>query len=207
MKQENKKKTANKWKYAFISLVGLLIGLTLFFGMRIATPRENNYVETTEKFSTYHAPNLQVSTNKEDLNNIISHYLNKYLATSKLKYKFYLENQALLNGTFEILGHPIDFYLYFEPYVMSDGNIQLQAKNVSIGVLVLPINQVLKQVAKMDVPDWVEVLPKEEQIILHLDQFVIEEDVRIKADKINLVDDDIRMNIYFNVTSKKWGSK
>ena len=41
-----------------------------------------------------------------------------------LNINFIWENEALLNGTFEVLGFPIDFYLYFDPYVMENGNVQ-----------------------------------------------------------------------------------
>ena len=43
-----------------------------------------------------------------------------------------------------MLGHDIPFYLYFDPYVMANGNVQLKAKSLSIGTLGLPIKEVLK---------------------------------------------------------------
>ncbi len=37
----------------------------------------------------------------------------EYQKDNDIEYKFYLENEALLNGTFEVLGFPINFYLVF----------------------------------------------------------------------------------------------
>ena len=103
----------------------------------------------------------------------------------------------MLNGTFEVLGYPIEFNLYFDPFVMNDGNVQLKAKSLSIGTLGLPIKEILKFVQRdYKLPSWVEVNPDDSTILLRLDQFRMQNGLFIRAEKINLVDDDIRMNIY-----------
>ncbi|MGX7029919.1 YpmS family protein [Vagococcus zengguangii] len=197
--QVNPPSPTNYWKLAFLGLLAAIIGGIIFIGVRLSDTREVAYKEQVEEVVFEDKPSFQLVSNKEDLNRIINHYLTKYLSNKSVNYEFYLENQALLNGTFKLLGFPVEFYLYFEPFVMSDGNVMLEAKSVSIGSLNLPMTQVLKQVAKMDLPEWVEVKSKEEQVILHLNQLEIEDDIRIKADKINLIDDDIRLSVYFDV--------
>ncbi|MGX6961159.1 YpmS family protein [Vagococcus xieshaowenii] len=197
--QEQTVKSTNYWKMAFLALLATIIGLAVFVGVRLSENREEVYKDKVDQVIFDDKPSFQLVSNKEDINRIINHYLDKYLSTKTVKYDFYLENQAMLNGTFKLLGFPVEFYLYFEPFVMSDGNVLLEAKNVSVGSLSIPMNQVLKQVAKLDLPEWVEVKSKDGQVILHLNQLVIEDDIRIKADKINLVDDEIRLSVYFDV--------
>ncbi len=81
-----------------------------------------------------------------------------------------MENEALLNGTFEVLGFPIDFYLYFDPYVMENGNVQLKARSLSIGTLSLPIKDVMNMIKRnYKLPDWIEVNTDDLTIMLRLD--------------------------------------
>lgn len=198
----------NPWKMAFIILIGLLLGATIFLVSRMTTAREPNYTPAEQTVSSQQEATFQVQLKKHQVNQIISYYLNDFLKDSGVQYDFYLEDRALLNGTFKVLGYDMQFYLYFDPYVTEEGNIQLKATSISIGSLPLPISEIMKYVAKdFDVPKWVEVLPKEQTIVLHLNEFKLQNGMFVKAEKINLIDDDIRFNVYLpidgNQTKKK----
>ncbi|MHC5229431.1 YpmS family protein [Enterococcus sp. LJL99] len=195
-KVENKK-NLNKWKVAFLILAGLVLGSLLFFTIRVTQIREPNLTKTETIAEKDGTPVLSVQSNKKQVNALIDFYLEDFQKGSDIKYQFYLENEALLNGTFDVLGHPIQFYLYFEPYVMDNGNVQLKAKSLSLGTLGLPIKEVLKFVQRdYKLPKWVEVAPDEKTILLRLDQFQMQNGLFLRAEKINLVDDEISMNIY-----------
>lgn len=195
-KVENKK-NLNKWKVAFLILTGLVLGSLLFFTIRVTQIREPNLTKTETIAEKDGTPVLSVQSNKKQVNALIDFYLEDFQKGSDIKYQFYLENEALLNGTFDVLGHPIQFYLYFEPYVMDNGNVQLKAKSLSLGTLGLPIKEVLKFVQRdYKLPKWVEVDPDEKTILLRLDQFQMQNGLFLRAEKINLVDDEISMNIY-----------
>lgn len=172
----------NPWKIAFLVLVGLVIGSVAFVTFRATQVRE---------------PVVTIQSKKQQVNKLIDFYLADFQKGSDIKYKFYLENDALLNGTFQVLGHDIPFYLYFDPYVMANGNVQLKAKSLSIGTLGLPIKEVLKFAKRSyKLPKWVEINPDDQTVLLRLDQFRMQNGLFVRAEKINLVDDDIRMNIY-----------
>lgn len=195
-------KEINRWKVACLSIIGVLLAFIILVGFRINVNREPDYQPSTEDKAGTAV--LEVKTDKEKVNQLMDFYLQDFQKDSDIKYSFYLENQALLNGTFKILGHPIDFYLYFDPYVMEDGNVQLKAKSLSIGTLGLPIKEVLKYVASSyDLPSWVEVDASEQTILLRLDQFEMQNGLFAKAEKINLIDDDIQFNVYLPQTAKK----
>lgn len=193
------KKKINIWKYAFLILVACIIGVTIFLWSRISSPREDSSVfEVTQSDSS---SNFQVEMNKEQANKLISYYLNDFLKDSGIKYNFYLENQALLNGTFKLLGHDVSFYLYMEPSVIENGNLQLKAKSISLGTLDLPISTVLSYIKKQfDLPEWVVVDADKEIMYLYLSEWEIQKDTRIGIDEINLVDDDILINVYLPIT-------
>ena len=89
------------------------------------------------------------------------------------------------NSNKEQVNRFVDFYL-----------ADLQ-KDASIGALGLPINQVLKMIQNnSEIPEWIDIQPKEEMIILRLDQFELKNGMFFRADKINLVDNEIQLNVY-----------
>ncbi|MGX7243386.1 YpmS family protein [Enterococcus quebecensis] len=203
------KKSINHWKVAFLVLIGFLIGSIVFVFIRVTQVREPNYKPIPELVEKEGTPVIAIQSNKKQVNALIDFYLEDFQKGSEITYKFYLENEAMLNGTFEVLGHPIQFYLYFDPYVMDNGNVQLKAKSLSVGTLGLPIKEILKFVQRdYKLPSWVEVNPDDSTVLLRLDQFRMQNGLFIRAEKINLVDDDIRMNIYLpkDSTDKKEGS-
>ena len=127
----------------------------------------------------------------------MDYFLTDFQKDSDIKYEFYLENQALLKGQFNFLGAKINFYLYFDPYVMDNGNVQLKARDLSIGTLNLPISEVMSMITRSyKFPDWVEVSTKDQTIELKLDQFKMQNGLFIKADHIDLVGDDIQFSLY-----------
>lgn len=188
---------ANYWKFAFLILLGIVIGSTVFLGSRIFANREPEYTETPAITERQGEPVLTINSNKEKVNQLISFFLSDYQKDSDIEYKFYLENEAMLNGTFEVLGFPINFYLYFDPFVMENGNVQLKARSLSVGTLSLPIKDVMNMIKRnYKLPKWVEVNTDDLTIMLRLDQFRMQNGMYIKADKIDLVDDDIRFSLY-----------
>ena len=189
----------NPWKIAFLVLIGVLLGGILFLGVRMSQEREPAYTAGTT-VSENQEPTFQVSLKKKQVNEIIGFYLNDFLKDSGVKYDFYLEDQALLSGTFKILGHELKFYLYFDPYVMENGNVQLRAKSVSIGTLSLPLSEIMKYIGNsFELPKWVEVDAADKTVNLHLNEFKLQNGMYVQADKINLIDDDIRFNVYLPI--------
>lgn len=196
-RQNKPTKRFNGWMVAFFILLGLLLGSGIFLASRIYAIREPADKLPAQTSVKKDEPTFQVQLTKSQVNQIIDFYLKEYLESSQVKYRFYLENQALLNGTFKLLGQEVQFYLYFEPYVLENGNIQLNAKSLSIGTLDLPIGTVMSYIRKSyDLPKWVKIDSDQNIIYLYLDQFKLKNGMKISAGKINLIDDDIRFGVY-----------
>jgi uncharacterized protein YpmS len=82
--------------------------------------------------------------------------------------------------------------------------VQLKAKSLSIGTLGVPITEVMKMIQRnYDMPKWIEINPKEETVMLRLDQFRMQNGLFLKADKINLVDDEIQVSLYLPESKEK----
>ncbi|AQP54724.1 hypothetical protein CBF34_04145 [Vagococcus penaei] len=188
----------NPWKIAFLTLIAIILGMVLFVGTRVTTTR-SNYDANAKTNQISKEPTFQVLLKKDQINNILNFYLDDFMKKSGVDYSFALDNEAMLEGTFELLGHPTHFYLYFEPYVLTDGNVQLRAKNLSVGTLSIPISAMINYIShSVDFPDWVEVNADKQTITLHLDKFTLSNGMQIRADKINLIDDEISFSVYLN---------
>lgn len=187
----------NPWKAAFLFLVAVLIGGFLLLFTRLTQERENVSQIIAENVVREGDPVITINSNKEQVNRFVDFYLADLQKDAEQQYQFVLKNEALLTGEFDLLGFPVSFYLYFDPFVMANGNIQLKAKSLSIGALGLPINQVLKMIQNnSEIPEWIDIQSKEEMIILRLDQFELKNGMFFRADKINLVDNEIQLNVF-----------
>lgn len=196
-------KKVNGWKVAFLILSGFLLGSFLFVYSRVNQEREELTNISMQTTSSTSEPVLNIRSNKEQINRLVAFYLDELQANSEQKFTFVLKNEALLSGQIDVLGLPLTFYLYFDPYVMDNGNIQLKAKSLSLGALGLPLNQVLNMLSRnKQIPEWIEVVPKEETIVLRLDQFELANGMYLRGEKINLVDDVIQVSLYLPKTSE-----
>lgn len=198
------KRQHNYWKIAFLVLVGLILGTGVFITSRILDTKPFPVKETPAIVERNGTPVVNISSNKTQVNELIDFYLADYREKSGLDYEFVLNDQAMLKGEFKLLGVPINFYLYFDPYVMEDGNVQLKAKSLSIGTLGVPISEVMKLIKRSyELPEWIEIDAKEKTVMIRLDQFRMQNGLFIKAEKIDLVDDVIQASLYLPASTKE----
>lgn len=197
-------KKINGWMVAFFVLLGVVVGSGIVVANRILEPREVLTSNSAKLVERDGSPVVTIESTKQQVNELIAFYLQDYSEKSGLDYTFTLENQALLNGQFKVLGMPVNFYLYFDPYVMENGNVQLKAKSLSIGTLGVQIKEVMKLVKRSyKLPSWIEIKPSDGTVLIRLDQFRMQNGLFIKAEKIDLVDDKIKASLYLPASDEK----
>lgn len=195
--KENRKKIKrfNEWKIAFLVLLGLIIGLVGFVAFRITENREpviTGNVATLKKGDTL----AEISSNKSQINKLINTFMEDY-QTESLNYKFYLDNQAILEGEYKFLGVKLPLFIYFEPYKLENGNIQLKVKSVSVGTLSLPTSAVLSFVAKeYDLPKFVKIDASKSYVELQLNQLHLGKNMYVKANRIDTLNDQFVFEFY-----------
>ena len=189
----NNKKTI--WKWLFLALLAINLGTFAFISSRVFNVRDQQSLgqvskpkETTEV--------AKITTNRDQLNQLINTYLQDF-QTSDMSYKFYLSNsQAVLEASYQLFGQKIPLYIYFEPLALNDGSVALQVKNVSAGSLNLPTSAVLAYVkSSIKLPAFVEVLPTKDQVILHLPQLTLADNLYLKANLLDLVSGNFTFNL------------
>lgn len=184
----------NKWKRGFYLLLGfdLLIVIILFF--LILSPAKNEKMNWKE--SNNNDVSFQVQSNKSDLNLLINQYLQKEAADSPIGYQVHLRDEVELYGTLPFFSQEMDMKLTFEPEALNNGDLVLKQKSISIGSLSLPVSYVLKFISEnYKLPKGVVIQPNEKQIYVHLGQLKLKSDVKIKANKFDLKNDDISFTL------------
>lgn len=184
-----------KWKKLFFLLLGINILVSVIFFIIIKLPSvDDEYIAKNIKLDEYVPFNVQ--TNKQDLNQVINHYLEEEGLTGGIDYQVILNEDVELYGSLSVFSQDIEMKLAFEPKALENGDIVLEQKSISVGQLQLPVSRVLKFVAdKYKIPEWVVIQPNEERIYVSLQNMKLKSDVKVKVDEFNLKNDDIRFTL------------
>lgn len=184
----------NKWKRGFLLLLGLNLLIVIILLLLILTPADNEKMNW--KDSNNNNVSFQVQSNKSDLNVLINQYLKKEAADTPIGYQVHLRDEVELYGTLPFFSQEIDMKLTFEPEALSNGDLVLKQKSISIGSLSLPVSYVLKFISEnYKLPKGVVIQPNDKQIYIHMEQLKLKSDIKIKANKFDLKNDDISFTI------------
>ncbi|MDG6142078.1 YpmS family protein [Lactococcus formosensis] len=183
------------WKWLFLALLAINLGTFAFISSRVFNVRDQQSLGQVSK-PTETTEVAKITTDRNQLNQLINTYLQDF-QTSEMSYKFYLSNsQAVLEASYQLFGQKIPLYIYFEPLALNDGSVALQVKNVSAGTLNLPTSAVLAYVkSSIKLPNFVEVLPTKDQVILHLPQLALADNLYLKANQLDLVSGNFTFNL------------
>lgn len=196
MKQRIIGKKINIWKWLCLLILAInlaFIGVVASRIIQIREPEAENIATKTKggiKIGTF-------STTKEQLNKTVVSYLEDYQKKG-MTYKLYAtSSQILFEGTYILLGYEVPLYVYFQPSRLENGAVQLKVTSFSVGTLPLPEDQVLKYIkSSYDLPKFVKIQPNQSTITINVQNLDNEEGIYLKAQTINLVNDDISFDIY-----------
>ncbi|MED3553503.1 YpmS family protein [Cytobacillus praedii] len=184
-----------KWKMLFFLLLSIIVIFILVIFILLKTPAtEEKYI--AENLNTDDYVPFKIQTDKQDLNKVINHYLQKEGLTGAIDYKVILNDEVELYGLIPVFSQDIQLKLTFEPQVLDNGDIVLQQKSISVGKLQLPVSYVLKFIGdKYKLPKGVTIHPNEEKIYVSLQKMKLKSDLKVKVDEFNLKNDNIRFTL------------
>ncbi len=185
----------NKWKRGFFLLLGLngLIVIILLSMILMPAGGEEKIQGTKPNNNNV---SFEVKSNKADLNRLINQYLKKEAAGSPIEYTIRLQDEVELYGTLPFFSQELDLKLTFEPEALANGDLVLKQKSIAVGSLHLPVSYVLKFIEEnYKLPKGVDIQPNDKRIYVYLQQLKLKSDVKIKANKFDLIKDDITFTI------------
>lgn len=196
MEERNRKNKLNVWKWAFLFLLSIVLGVGIWLSTQL-TPFIQGEPNLSLNELVKEEMTFQLQAHKKDLNQLVTKYIDDELSNKQVKFNFILDKEAQLSGTFQLFGHDVGFSLFLDPFVMENGNLQFKATRISVGALNLPISFAMNLIkSQLEVPDWVAINTEKEMIVFNLNEFYLENGMHFSADKIDLENDDIRLNVF-----------
>lgn len=190
-------KRHDPWKVAFTVLLAFLIAATAFVLFQVYSPDKKVQQEAVTQLPTSQTTSIDVKMNKKQLSSAINYYLNhQQKGKNNIKYKFILDQSAILIGTTKLFGNKVSFTLYTKPTLNKNGDISLKIKSVAIGSLNAPKKFVLNYVKnKFKTGPAVQIHPKKAEIVLNLNRVKTKQGIHARGQKLDLKNDDIRFKI------------
>ncbi|MBN8190650.1 YpmS family protein [Bacillus sp. NTK074B] len=184
----------NKWKVGFFVLLGtVLLGFVIIVSMIFMPVKDEALPESTKNEDQQ--VGFNVETNKDDLNLIIEHYIQEEMR-GPVDYDVQLKDDVELLGSVPVFTSNLDFKLDFEPKALENGDILLKQKSISVGSLNLPVSYVLKVIRdSYNFPEWVKIQPNDELIYVSLKDMKLKSDIKVRANKFNLKEDQISFRL------------
>ena len=192
----------NWWKWLFLFLLALNLSLVGVLASRLLTTgADSQQTSQTETKSTIQVGSF--STTREQLTQTINSYLKSYQSKGATFQVAIDSENIIFQGTYSLLGYEIPLYVYFEPYSLSTGAVQLKVTSVSAGNLALPESDILRYIkSSYDLPSFVQVLPDKSAINVNLQNLNQETDFSLKARQIDLLNDQFIFDIFKKNTVK-----
>jgi uncharacterized protein YpmS len=185
----------NKWKKGFLLLLGINILIIILVSSLILIPSNENR-KMDQKKSNKDTVSFYIKSNKNDLNQLINHYLKKEAAGSPVDYEVRLGNEVELYGELPFFSEKLDMMLAFEPLALENGDLMLKQRSISIGRLHLPVATVLQFIRdNYKLPHGVDIRPNQKLVYVHMSQLKLKSDIKVKVNKFDLQKDNIAFTL------------
>ncbi|WP_022793772.1 YpmS family protein [Marinococcus halotolerans] len=182
--------TRNIWKILFILLLVInviIIGAVVFWWASLDQESGSSETEPQTSEEEEFQPYFTGETNSAQVNNILEAEMENERADLVVE-----DGQFKIISALELLGREIDIELSFVPEALENGNVELQKDDFSIAGLPLPGPEVLTVVQNQtEFPEFVQINPEEETIRIRLDQWSEDEEYTVRAERVNLEEDEI----------------
>lgn len=185
----------NYWKYAFITLIAIIVIGLGFIGTKVLSSPTDNYQVST-KIANDNSKVFTVNMNKQEANKMAQYYLKHTLNDGKTDYQLILKKDAELTGSIAFLGAKIHFTILMQPYAKTNGDVLLKAKEMKIGSLSLPISFVMNYIRNsFKTPEWVSINGNQKTILLKFTKFTTKEGYGIRAKNIDLANNKLSFEV------------
>ena len=122
---------------------------------------------------------------KEDFEGIANTYIRKAMKGEPLPVTNEVDEDIVLESELTVFAFTFPVIMHFDPIVREDGNLILKQSSVEIGKANIPPSTVLKILKdSVNLPPWMIVRPKEEELFIDLSAIPVSGNLRVKAKDI-----------------------
>ncbi len=191
-----KRTIKKKWKLLFYILLTINIIVFLTITLLIFWPVSETEEPTVVDHSEEEGSEFVVRTTKENLNELVNAYMDKFLHDTKHQYSISLEDDVHLQGELPAFSSTVPLSVHLEPIVQDNGDVILKQKSISIGLLELPNKKIMEYIKKyLPMPEWVTVNPENEEIYVAVTQMDIKSNFKVGIERIDLEANNLAFKI------------
>ncbi|MRH44052.1 DUF2140 family protein [Aquibacillus halophilus] len=184
------------WKLFFFSLLGINAAIFVTLLVLIYIPSLTEDIPEKEFIEEEAGAEFTVHSSKQNLSELVNGYVDKLLKDDSDQYSVQLEEDVQLIGSIKVFDTDVPFSIRLEPIVQENGDIILNQKEISLGLLHLPNRKILEYVKKsIPTPEWVIINPKEENIYIAITQMEIKSNFKVRVQQFDLENDRISFRI------------
>jgi uncharacterized protein YpmS len=184
------------WKKAFLILLAINVGILLFLFVSISIPIKDRMIKQEEIPLQGYVPFL-IHTQKDNLNRLINHYIEKEADDGPINYQVVLRDEVELYGTIPVFSEEIQMKLTFESEALDNGDLILKQKSMVIGQMQLPVTYVLKFIAdRYHLPKGVTIQPNDKLVYISMQKLKLKSDFKVRVKEFDLNSDDISFQLY-----------
>lgn len=185
----------NRWKIAFFVLFGLICAGFIALFIFIESPGDSAPLPSV-KHSSGEGSVLSVKASRDDVEALANNYLRKAMKGEPLPVTIEIAEDLILYSELTVFGITVPVYMHFDPMVLEDGNIILEQSSMEIGKVNIAPSTVLKVLRdSINLPPWMIVRPKEEEIFINLSELPVSGKLEIRAKTFNLAEDNIELEV------------
>jgi uncharacterized protein YpmS len=182
------------YKVLFLALLAINIIVLSVLLVLLVLPDSSEQPEQAKKETDYE---FHITSTKESLTSFINAYLADQAKGDSLDYSVSIEDEVRVKGNIQAFASFIDANISFEPEVKKNGDVTLKVTQLSLGKLNLPVSFVLNYMNRFyDLPEFVHVYSGEKEIEIRLSDMPLKNGMYVRAEKIDLVNDDIEFSYY-----------
>lgn len=185
----------NRWKVSFFLLAGSVLAVIVYLFILIGSTTESEPIPQAKELTGVNNT-LTVRATKKDFEGIANTFIRKAMKDEPLPVTIHVDDDVILSSELVVFSYKLPVKMYFDPHVLEDGNLLLKQSKLELGALDLPPSTVLKVLKdSVDLPPWMIVRSKEEEIFIDLSDLPISSDLKVKAKEVNLKEDEILLEI------------
>lgn len=201
---EQESAKVNYWKWAFISLIAVLV-LSVILLLQAIRPI-NSVEDSANKTPIDPKGEIEMVSelSKEDVEFILNSFLEVESKDSPASYQVKLDEELELASKIEWMGLRIPFLLTFEPYATEDGNLQLRAQSVELASFSLPVSAIMAALGnQMNLPTFIQLDSESQMILVDFNQLHNFYPYGIELEKVDLENDEIQLKLFVNKATLK----
>ncbi|MFS0656722.1 YpmS family protein [Bacillus sp. 179-C3.3 HS] len=182
-----------KWKSLFFMLLAMNLLIVMAAGILMLIPGD----QSASKKAASSEYSFDISSSKESLTSFVNDYLKNQGSSNMPDFHVAIDQDVKVTGAIKAFSSTIDANVSFTPSVEENGDVLLKVDDFSIGQLSIPISFVLSYMGRFyELPEFVHVKPDQKTIEVRLSEMPLTNGMYVKANKIDLENDDIEFSYY-----------